>query len=83
MSSCYISPYVAVCVSRDQLTHVPKRTCQTHVPIDPKDRSRNHAIVDDVIVSDRKCAVCEANAAVFPERLAALEVGVYFTVTLV
>lgn len=69
-----------ICISYDPLMHmslhvamhVPRRTCQMHVPTVPNDQLRDH-----MIMSENKCfviyrhkdgmdSVCAANAIAFP-----------------
>lgn len=48
------TPYMSIRIPRGPLMPVPKRTRELHVPMMPKDPSRDHTIVDHANMRDSK-----------------------------
>lgn len=85
-----VSPYKGICIVRDTLVHVPKRTRHIEVLIVANVLSQINEILDHGIISDRKDILiyrdqpqCGASllgeyAVGYPQRHALLELFAYF-----
>lgn len=69
---CHIWLHMRICISRDLFVRVP---VVTNV------QSRDQAFADPATVSERECVLVYRSKCEFPQRLASLELALFFTQT--